>query len=88
MSKSITFKLELDVADHVESDEARKVVHEMVSDMLQDEAYHEVSVEETTADRSDAPLFSLLNVLEELEESDIQKAIDSLDVLTEDDEDE
>ena len=86
MSKQITFKVELDVAEHVESDEALEVVNEMVSDILQDEAYHEVSVKETTASRaSDAEALSLLDMLDNLTEEGVQKAIDSLDALTEDD---
>ena len=90
MSKKIVFEVELDVAEHVESDEAQKVVGEMVSDILQDEAYHDFTIEKKVADRraSDEEALSLLSMLDDLSEEDVQKAIDSIDVLTEDDDDE
>lgn len=85
MSKRLGFEIQLTVSDGIDEQRAREVIEAMLADLIQDEDYHEILVLDKVSVRDESTL-RLLEILDNISEENVEKAIDSLDTLEKDDE--
>lgn len=83
MSKRLQFDVELIVSDDVETDRAAEVLEAMLTDLQQDDKYHEVLVVDNVTSKDDAAR-EVLDVLREMESDNVETAIDTIDALKSD----
>lgn len=85
MSKRLQFDIELTVSDDIDTERAAEVLKSMLVDLQQDDNYHEVLVIDNVTARDEAAE-EMIHIIDELAESDVDKAIEALEALEKDDE--
>lgn len=85
MSKQYSFDVRLIVADHVDEDRAAEVLRAMISDLEQDEEYHEALLVDDIESKDDTTE-RVFGILENIDDEDLEKAKDAIEEMEEDDE--
>lgn len=84
MTKQLSFDVVLTVEDDVDKEWAQTVVKAMLEDVVQDDNYHDILIVDDVS-AMDESTMKLLDVLDNLSDDDVQAAIETVEVLENDD---